>query len=287
MASAIEQTSGREALPSDVVVIEAGRTARRYWSDLWRYRELLYFLARRDVSVRYKQTVLGVAWAVVRPLAMMTLFTLLFGRIARLPSDGAPYTLLVFAGMVPWFFFAGALGDASNSLVTNANLLTKVYFPRLLLPLAAVSVPLVDLLIGLAILFALMWLHGYPPTWRVLTLPFFIGLAFLAALGLGLWFSALNVKYRDFQFIVPFVLQIGLYASPIGYATSVIPPSWIMVYDLNPMVAVIDGFRWALIGGSFTVRPMAMAMALAITSAVVFSGTWFFRRTERAFADVI
>jgi lipopolysaccharide transport system permease protein len=287
MASAIEETSGREASSSDVVVIEAGRSARRYWSDLWRYRELLYFLARRDVSVRYKQTVLGIAWAVVRPLAMMTLFTLVFGRIAKLPSEGAPYSLLVFAGMVPWFFFAGALGDASNSLVTNANLLTKVYFPRLLLPLAAVSVPLVDLLIGLVILFLLMWWQGYPPTWRVVTLPFFIGLAFLAALGLGLWFSALNVKYRDFQFIVPFVLQIGLYASPIGYATSLIPPSWIMVYDLNPMVAVIDGFRWALIGGSFTVRPTSIAMALAVTSVLVLTGMWFFRKTERAFADVI
>jgi lipopolysaccharide transport system permease protein len=272
---------------SRVLVIEAGRSGGNYWNDLWRYRELLYFLARRDISVRYKQTVLGIAWSVIRPISVMIIFTFIFGRIAKLPSDGAPYSLLVFTGMVPWFFFAAALAESGGSLVANSNLLTKVYFPRLLVPMSAVAVALVDLLIGLVLLILLMLWFGHAPSYRALALPAFILLAFCAALGLGLWFAALNVKYRDFQFIVSFVIQFGLYASPIGFSSNVVPEQWRWLFSLNPMVAVIEGFRWALIGDSHSLRADTTVIALAISAAMLASGLWFFRRTERAFADVV
>jgi lipopolysaccharide transport system permease protein len=276
------------SVPSEeVVVIEAGHADRHYWLALWRYRELLYMLARRDISVRYKQAVLGIGWAVVRPLAMMLLFTLVFGRIAKLPSDGAPYSLLVFTGLIPWLFFASALAETSSSLVANGSLLSKVYFPRLLVPMSALSVALVDLLIGLVLLGLLMLWFGHQVTPRVLVLPMFILLAFGASLGLGLWFSALNVKYRDFQFVVPFLIQVGLYASPIGFSSNIVPDEWRFLISLNPMVAVIDGFRWALLGDSFTLRPASVSISAAVTLAVLIGGLWFFRRTERAFADVI
>ena len=270
-----------------LLVIEAGRGERHYWRDLWQYRELLYFLARRDVAVRYKQTVIGIAWAVIRPLATVVVFTLVFGRIAKLPSEGAPYSLLVFTGMLPWFFFSGALNDCSNSLVANGNLLSKIYFPRLLVPLSAVAVALVDLAIGFVLLILMMAWLGYPPSARLFALPLFILLAFAAALGVGLWFAALNVKYRDFQFVVPFLLQFGLYASPIGFSSTVIPESWRLIYSLNPMVGVIEGFRWALIGGTFALRADALLISAALTAVLVAGGLWFFRRTERSFADVI
>jgi lipopolysaccharide transport system permease protein len=258
-----------------------------YWKDLWRYRGLLYFLARRDISVRYKQTALGIAWSVIRPISVMIIFTLVFGRIAKLPSDGAPYSLLVFTAMVPWFFFAAALAESSTSLVTNSNLLTKVYFPRLLVPMSAVAVALVDLLIGLVLLLLLMLWLGHSPSYRALALPAFILLAFCGALGLGLWFAALNVKYRDFQFIVSFVVQFGLYASPVGFSSNVVPEQWRLLFSLNPMVGVIEGFRWALIGGGHPLRADTIVMGSAISAAVLASGLWFFRRTERAFADVV
>jgi lipopolysaccharide transport system permease protein len=284
---ALVQPGNRTTSKSDIVVIEAGHADRHYWRDLWRYRELPYILARRDVSVRYKQTVLGIAWAVIRPLTMMLLFTLVFGRIAKLPSDGAPYSLLVFAGLVPWFFFASALSDSSNSLVLNSALLTKVYFPRLLVPMSAVGVALVDLLIGLVLLGLLMMWLGHPITHRVFLLPLFILLALVAALGLGLWFSSLNVKYRDFQFVVPFLIQVGLYASPIGFSSNIVPEQWRFLISLNPMVAVIEGFRWALLGGNFTLRAESILISVAVNLTVLTGGLWFFRRTERAFADVI
>jgi homopolymeric O-antigen transport system permease protein len=275
------------AASEEVIVIEAGHADRHYWRDLWRYRELLYFLARRDVAVRYKQAFLGMAWAVIRPLVAMIIFTFIFGRIANLPSDGAPYSLLVFTGMVPWFFFAAALGESSGSLVANANLLTKVYFPRLLVPVSAVSVALVDLAIGMVLLVLYMLWLGYPLNARMLALPAFIALALCAALGLGLWFAALNVKYRDFQFVVPFVLQVGLYASPIGFSSNLIPEKWRVLYAMNPMVSVIDGFRWAILGNSFPLRHDVMAVSVLVTGLVLCGGLWFFRRTERALADVI
>lgn len=272
---------------SNTLVIEAGRAERHYWLDLWRYRELLFFLARRDISVRYKQTAFGVAWAVVRPLATMLVFTLVFGRIAKLPSEGVPYSLLVFSGMVPWFFFSSALSDCSNSLVSNGHLLSKVYFPRLLIPLSAVAAALVDLAISFALLVAMMAWLGYPPSARLIALPLLVLLAFGAALGLGFWFSALNVKYRDVQFVVPFVLQFGLYASPIGFSINVIPEHWRMLYSLNPMVGVIEGFRWALLGGNFALRTDALLISSTLTVLLLISGVLFFRRTERSFADVI
>lgn len=274
-------------ISSEVLVIEAGRSERHYWQDLWRYRELLYFLARRDISVRYKQTAIGVAWSVIRPLATMLVFTLVFGRLAKLPSEGAPYSLMVFTGMLPWFFFTGALSDSSNSLVANSNLLTKVYFPRLLVPMSAVAAALVDLAIGFVLLVLMMAWLGYPPSVRLLALPALILLEFCAALGLGLWFAALNVKYRDFQFIVPFLLQFGLYVSPIGFSSNVIPEQWRLLYSLNPMVGVVEGFRWALLGGNFSLRVEAILISVVLTAAVFLGGLWFFRRTERAFADVI
>jgi len=268
-------------------VIEAGRSVNHYWRDLWQYRELLYFLGRRDISVRYKQTVFGIAWAVIRPLAMMMVFTLVFGRIANLPSDGVPYSLLVFTGMLPWFFFAGALSDSSNSLVLNANLLTKVYFPRLLVPLSAIGVALIDFLIGLVLLiFLMMWLD-YPPTYRIVALPVFIVLSFATALGLGLCFSSLNVKYRDFRIVVPFLIQFGLYASPVGFSSRIIPEHWRFVFSMNPMVGVIEGFRWALLGDNFSLQYDSILISIAVTLAILISGLWFFRRTERAFADVV
>jgi len=277
----------RDAVVPPVLVLEAGRTERHYWRDLWRYRELLYFLARRDIAVRYKQTFFGIAWAVVRPLATMLVFTLVFGRIAKLPSDGVPYSLLVFSGMLPWFFFASALGDTSGSLVANSNLLSKVYFPRLIVPISTVVVPLVDLAVGLVLLVAMMVVLGYPPSFRLLALPGFILLAFGAALGLGLWFAAMNVKYRDFQFVVPFILMFGLYASPVGFSTKVIPSQWRLLYSLNPMVGVIEGFRWAVLGKSFAPPAEGLLLSAALIVLLLATGVWFFRRTERSFADVI
>ena len=271
----------------ELLVLEAGRTERHYWRDLWRYRELLYFLARRDISVRYKQTVFGIAWAVVRPLATMLIFTLVFGRIAKLPSSGAPYSLLVLSGMLPWFFFSAALGEASNSLVTNSNLLSKVYFPRLIVPLSTVVVSLLDLAIGVVLLIAMMAAMGYAPSFRFFLIPVFALLAFGAALGLGLWFAAMNVKYRDFRFVIPFALMIGLYVSPIGFSSNVIPERWRLLYSLNPMVGVIEGFRWVVLGDAFPPQREALILSAGLMFLLLASGIWYFRRTERSFADVI
>ena len=275
------------AEPPSRIVIQAGASERHYWADLWRYRELLFTLAQRDVRVRYKQTVIGVAWAVIRPLGIMLVFTLIFGRIAKLPSEGAPYTLLVFTGMLPWLFFASAVSESSNSLVANSNLLTKIYFPRLLIPLSSVAASLVDLIVGFVLLLGLMVLLGYPITLRWLALPLLIALAATCALGLGFWFAALNVKYRDFQFVVPVLLLMGLYISPIGFASSVIPEDWRTLYVVNPMVGVIEGFRWALLGGQFRLRADALAFSAAVTSVLMLTGVVFFRRIERSIADVI
>ena len=231
------------------IVLEAGRTEGQYWRDLWRYRELFYFLAWRDILVRYKQTVIGIAWALIRPLLTMAVFTVVFGKIAKLPSEGVPYPLLVFAAMLPWQFFATALGEASISLIGNSNLISKIYFPRLIVPAGSVITSFVDFLISGAFLVALMAWYRFVPDWRLLTLPFFILLAFAAALGSGLFLAALNVEYRDFRYIVPFIVQFGMYISPVGFSSSVVPEKWRLLYSLNPMVGVIDGFRWALLGG--------------------------------------
>jgi lipopolysaccharide transport system permease protein len=271
-----------------VLVIEAGRAERHYWHDIWHYRELFAILAWRDVAVRYKQTAIGVAWAVVRPLITMVVFTVVFGRLAGLPSDGAtPYPLLVLAGMLPWLLFASVLSEASMSLVGNANLIGKVYFPRLIVPGAAAVVALVDFAVNLAVLAALMAWYGVMPGWQVVLLPAFIALAVLASLGPALLITALNVKYRDFRYIVPFIVQLGLYVSPVGFSSAVVPEAWRLWYSLNPVVGVIDGFRWCLLGGESRLDLPGLGLSLVVVAASLWVGLAYFRRTERSFADLM
>jgi lipopolysaccharide transport system permease protein len=270
--------------------IEAGRTERRYWLDLWRYRELLFVLAWRDVAVRYKQTIAGAAWAVIQPLLTMAIMTAVFNKVAGLPSDGnAPYAVMVFAAMLPWQFFANAVAAAGQSVVANANLISKVYFPRLIVPLSSVAVSLADFAVSCSILAVLMVLFRVPPTWRLATLPVFAVLAILAAAGPSLIITAVSVRYRDIRFVVPFIVQVGLYVSPVAYSTAVIRArlgdGWFRVYALNPMVGVIDGFRWAIGGGALDAS--ALILSVLIATAILVVGLRYFRGTERAFADII
>jgi len=272
------------------LVIEAGRASKQYWADLWRYRELFGFLAWRDILVRYKQTVIGVAWAVIRPLLTILIGAGVFGTLAKLPSDGVPYAIMVCAGTLPWFFFSSALSESAGSLVGNANLISKIYFPRMILPASAVVVAFVDFAISMIILAGLMIWYGMMPTWRLCALPLFTALAFITAMGPGLLFTALNVKYRDFRYIIPFVVQFGQFVSPVFYSTSVIEERFgdtgRIIVSINPIVGVIDGFRWAICGttemhwGSF-----ALSSVLSLVFLVV--GIKYFRATERTFADVI
>lgn len=270
-----------------VVRLEAGGSAQSYWSDVFHYRELFAVLAGRDLAVRYKQTAIGVLWAVLRPLLTMMVFTFVFGRVANLPSEGAPYALLVFSGMVPWFFFASSVSESSGSLLANTNLLSKVYFPRILIPASSVLVAAVDFLIAMLLLVALMLFFDVHLSWKLLTLPFFLSVALAAAFGLGLCFSALNIRYRDFQFIVPFLLQLGIYVSPIGFSSSIVSEEWRLMYALNPMVGVIEGFRWAVLGGDFGIRWDVLAVSASVALLVLYTGIIFFRRFERGIADVI
>jgi lipopolysaccharide transport system permease protein len=273
---------------SEVIVIEPGRLEQNYWLDLWRYRELFRVLAWRDLAVRYKQTVIGVAWAVIRPLLTMAVFTIIFGRIAKLPSEGtAPYPLMVFAGMLPWTFFATGLSEASNSLVNNANLISKVYFPRLIVPTATVVVAFVDFLITFAMLIVLVAWYAFAPGWRMLVLPGFVALAFVASMGPALWITALNVKYRDFRYVIPFIVQFGLYVSPVGFSSNVVPQQWRLLYSLNPMVGVIDGFRWCILGGQSPLYLPGLAASVAVTGFFLWFGVRRFRHTEKSFADLI
>ncbi len=277
---------------SKELVIEAGRTESQYWRDLWKYRELFYFLAWRDILVRYKQTAIGMAWALIRPFLTMVVFTVVFGSLAKLPTEGdAPYPILVFSALLPWQFFSGALTECSNSLVTNANLLSKVYFPRLIVPTSAVIVSFVDFLISGMILLGLMAYYNFVPDWRILTLPLFILIAFAASIGVGLWLAALTVEYRDFRYIVGFLVQFGLYISPVGFSSKIIAERYSeqvrLLYSLNPMVGVIDGFRWAILGGDSQIYLPGFALSLALVVLILLSGIWYFRRMERTFADVI
>jgi lipopolysaccharide transport system permease protein len=271
----------------DEVIIEAGQGLRDYWTDLWRYRELFYFLAWRDLAVRYKQTVIGVVWSVIQPVSTMIVFTIVFGRLAGLPSNGDPYAVLVFAGLLPWQFFANSLSGASASLISNAPMISKIYFPRLALPVAAEIVSFADLLISFAVLLILMFALGVPLTLKMLTLPAFVLLAAAAALGAGVWTGALNVRYRDFRYVVPFAVQLGLYISPVGFSSSVVPPQWQLLYSLNPMVGVIDGFRWAILPSSPPIYLPGLALSILIVTVLLGTGLWYFRSTERTFADVI
>ena len=268
-------------------VIEAGRTERHYWTDLWRYRELFGFLVWRDILVRYKQTVIGVAWALLRPVLAIVVFTIVFGKLAGLPSEGVPYAIMVCAGLLPWQFFASAFAEAGGSLVGNAGIISKVYFPRLVIPASAVIVGLVDFAISLVILAGLMVWYGYAPDWRVATLPLFVLIAFAAALGAGLWIGALNVRYRDFRFVIPFIVQFGLFISPVGFSSSIVPERWRLAYSLNPLVGVIDGFRWATLGGNASLYWPGFLLSAVLVAALLASGIWYFRRTDRTFADVI
>jgi lipopolysaccharide transport system permease protein len=268
------------------LIIEAGVTDSNYWKDLWLYRELLYILSWRDIKIRYKQTVVGAAWSVIRPLLTTVIFTLVFGRVAKLPSpDGIPYALLVFAGMLPWQFFSNALSESSNSLIGNTNLISKVYFPRMIIPTSSVITSLVDFAISFALMLLMMAYYGVLPPVQILLLPFFILLAFLAAMGIGLYITALNVKYRDFRYIIPFIVQFGLYITPVGFQTSTIGERWRLLYSLNPMVGIIDGFRWCLLG--LPMNTDGLVCSVAVTVASLWLGIRFFRRTEKSFADNI
>ncbi len=277
------------AKESPVLVLEAGRTARHYWRDLWHYRELLYLLAWRDVKVRYKQAVLGAAWALIQPIVTTILFTFVFGKLARMPIGSLPesaYPLLVMAGLLPWQLFATAFSGASGSLVANAHLVSKVYFPRLVVPLSSLMVALIDFAVVLILYGAMSAWFGVVPQWRIVFLPGFIAGGMAIALGAGLWLTALTVKYRDFRFIVPFLLQVGVFATPVGYRADNLP-NWRAVLALNPLTAIIDGFRWCLLGGDFLLEPRTLVTSIVVTTILVTTGIWYFRSTERSFADVI
>ena len=269
------------------LILEAGHTERHYWKDLWRYRELFYFLAWRDILVRYKQTIIGIAWAIIRPVLTMLVFTVVFGKLAKLPSGGAPYPIMVYAALLPWQFFAASFAEAGNSLISNANMVSKVYFPRLVLPTSTVIVSFVDFLISFVILIALMFWFGFLPPVRIIMLPLFILIAFAASMAGGLWIAAMNVKYRDFRYIIPFIVQFGLYISPVGFNSSIVPDKWRFLYSLNPMVGVIDGFRWAILGGEYQLYLPGFLLSLALVTLILVSGIVYFRKTEKTFADVI
>ncbi len=269
------------------LLIEAGKTEGQYWRDLWRYRELFYFLSWRDLLVRYKQTFVGVGWSLIRPLLTMLVLTVVFGKLGKMPSGGVPYPLLVLCGMLPWQFFSSAMSDSGNSLVSNSNLISKVYFPRLVITVSSVITSFVDFLISALFLLGLMIWYRYVPPLAVILLPLFVLLVFGASLGVGLWIAALMVKYRDFRFIVPFLVQFGLYISPVGFQSSVVPYRFRLLYSLNPMVGVIDGFRWCLLGARSSIYWPALAVAIIEVALLVASGIWYFRKTEQTFADVI
>jgi len=276
------------SLTERVTVLEPNRAEKHYWRDLWDYRELFAILAWRDVAVRYKQTIIGFAWAILRPLFTMVILTLIFGKVADLPSDGdTPYALLVFAGMLPWYLFSGVLSQASDSLVSNASLVGKVYFPRLIIPSAAAVVALVDFAISFVILVGLMAWYAFLPSWQIVFLPVFVALAVAASLGPALWITALNVKYRDFRYIIPFILQFGLYVSPVGFSSNVIAEEWRMLYSLNPVVGVIDGFRWCLLGDESRLYWPGFLLSLGVVAFFFWYGVRYFRRTEKTFADLL
>src|SRR3954466_12074811 len=269
------------------LVIEAGHTERNYWRDLFRYRELFYFLAWRDVLVRYKQTVIGVLWAVLRPLRTMIVFTFIFSRVAKLPAEGVAYPVMVFAAMLPWQLFATSLTEGSGSLINNSNLISKVYFPRLIVPASSVIVSFVDFAISMGLLALLMVWYKVWPGLPLAALPIFTLMALLASAGAGIWLAALNVKYRDFKYVVPFIVQFGIYISPVGFSSSIVPEKWRLIYSVNPMVGVIDGFRWSISDGSSPFPWQSLELSLVTTLIVLATGIWYFRKTERTFADII
>lgn len=272
----------------NTIIIESGRTEKNYWKDLWRYRELFYILSWRDIKVRYKQTVIGAAWSVIRPLLTMIIFTIVFSKVAKLPAGvNAPYAIMVYAAMLPWIFFSTSLAEASMSLIGNANLITKVYFPRMIVPTASIITSLVDFAISFVLLFLLFIWYGYYPSWQIIFLPLFLLMAFIASMGAGLFVTALNVKYRDFRYIIPFIVQFGLYISPVGFNSNVVPEKWRLLYALNPMVGVIDGFRWCLLRGEQQLHADTMLISLSVAIFLLGIGVNRFRKMEKSFADLI
>lgn len=269
------------------LIIDADRSERQYWSDLWRYRDLFFFLAWRDLLVRYKQTVVGVSWSLIRPFLTMLILTVVFGKLGKMPSGGIPYPLLVLSGMLPWVFFSTAISDSGNSLVSNSSLISKVYFPRLIMAVSSVMASFVDFLISALFMVGLMFWYRFLPPLFVLLLPLFTLLALAASVGVGLWISALMVKYRDFRIIVPFIVQFGLYLSPVGFQSSVVPDRFRLLYSLNPMVGIIDGFRWSLLGGRNHLNLSALLISIVEVAVILVTGVLYFRKTERTFADVI
>jgi lipopolysaccharide transport system permease protein len=270
------------------LVIKPGTAAKEYWLDLWRYRELFFILSWRDISVRYKQTIIGVLWSVLRPVLTMIVFTVIFGKVAKLPSDGeAPYAIMVFAGMLPWQFFASSVQAASNSLVGNAQMISKVYFPRLIIPTSSIITSFVDFFISFVILLVLMAYYRFLPTWNMALLPVLLLIVILTATGLGLYITSLNVKFRDFRYVIPFIIQFGLYISPVGFCSSVIPEKYRLWYSLNPMVGVIDGFRWAILGGQSQPYWLGFWLSIGVIVFFLWLGLTTFRKMERTFADMI
>jgi lipopolysaccharide transport system permease protein len=268
------------------IEIKPGNNEKQYWNDLWKYRELFWFLAWRDILVRYKQTIIGVAWSFLRPFLTMIIFTYVFGKLAKLESS-VPYPILVFSALLPWQFFSSSLNTISFSIVSNSNLVSKIYFPRLIIPVSSVMVNFVDFLVSFVILVGLMVWYRYVPGLSILLLPIFLALAFFAAIGFGLWIASLNVKYRDFSHIVPFAIQLGFYISPVGYSSNIVPEKWRLFYSLNPMVGVIDGFRWAILGYSEKIYITGLLISIVLTLTVLLTGIKYFRLTEKTFADVI
>lgn len=272
--------------PVPEIIIEAGHSSNHYWRDLWRYRELAGFLAWRDIKVRYKQAALGVAWAVIQPAVQTILLTFVFGKLAKMPDGGVPYPLIVLTGLLPWQLFTGAFSGAGASLVGNSHLISKVYFPRLLVPLSCLAVALLDFFVMLALALPCIFIFGVAPAWQLLLLPFFVLLTLIIAFGAGLWITALTVKFRDFRFITPFILQIGVFVTPVGYRTDFLP-NWRDLLALNPLAGVVDGVRWCLLGGRSDLHLPGLAVSCIVAVILLFSGVWYFRKTERQFADII
>ncbi len=278
---------GRPVTLDEELIIEAGRTERQYWRDIWRFREVFYFLVWRDLLVRYKQTIVGVAWSVIRPAVGMLILTVVFSRIGGLSSGNVPYPLLVLCGILPWQFFAAALSEGGASLVANAHLITKVYFPRMTIPISSVIIALVDFLIGVVLLVVVMAWYRFVPPATLLLLPLAVLANFITSLAVSLWVAALMVRYRDLRFLIPFVVQFGLFLSPVGFTSSVVPVHLRLIYSLNPVVGVIDLFRWAVLGAGHAVYLPSLGVSAAVVVLLAATGVWHFRRTERTFADVI
>ncbi len=269
-----------------IIEVIAGKTEKHYWLDLWKYRELFLFLSWRDILVRYKQTVIGLAWSIIRPLLTLIIFTLVFGKLAKLPSEGIPYTIMVFAGLLPWSFFSNSFSESANSLISNSNLISKIYFPRIIIPISSTIVCLIDFSINLIILFSLMIFYNFFPGYKLLFLPLYLFLIFFLSTGIGLFIASLNVKFRDFRYIVPFIIQIGLYISPVGYSSIIIPEKFRVLFSMNPMVGIIDGFRWSITGKTKIYLP-SLYISIIFSILVLLFGIYYFRKTEKSFADII